>query len=154
MWKRCRRTWRTENQSRSQTVRSLRPPYKSWRTEFFGSKLNDVTQKDCFPLPKIDDMLDMLTRAKCYRPWNWNLTDGMCPCTLTTTKRQHSLPVKGYGTSQLFPPSSETLSWRSPYFETFVTKPVWWTRMMYRCRRTFQEQLDNLRKVLHSFQGV
>jgi hypothetical protein len=29
-------------------------------------KLNDVTRKDCFPLPRIDDTLNMLAGAKYF----------------------------------------------------------------------------------------
>jgi hypothetical protein len=66
----------------SQTTPGHRPSFLSRRTSTCASvdyrKLHNATRKDCFPLPQIDNTLDMLTGAKWFcaldrKSGNWQV---------------------------------------------------------------------------------
>jgi hypothetical protein len=73
-------------------------------------KMNDVTKKGCFPLPRIDDILDMLAEAKWF--CTLALKSGYWQVVLhPNDKEQSSRWVKSCGNSQSQPLASATLQW-------------------------------------------
>jgi hypothetical protein len=80
-------------------------------------KLNDVT-KDCSPLPRIDDTLNTLDRAKWFSILISKVGIDEYTYTRTTKIKLHSQLAKGHGSSQSCPLASATLrrhlrgSWR------------------------------------------
>ena len=53
-------------------------------------RLNLATVKDAYPLPRIDDTLDMLAGGS--RPWIWPADTGRCPCHRKPDVRPLSRP--------------------------------------------------------------
>ncbi|GFW30483.1 retrovirus-related Pol polyprotein from transposon 412 [Trichonephila clavipes] len=81
-------------------------------------KLNDVTKKDSYPLPRIDDNLDTLSGHKWFSTLDLKSGYWQVEIHPEDREKQHSLPSKDYGSSK---------SCRG---------------------RTFEEHLQNIRKVL------
>jgi hypothetical protein len=67
-------------------------------------KLNDVTRKDCFPLPRTDDTLDTLAGAKWFS--TLDLKNGYWQVDLHPDNKEKT--AKGYGNSPLCPSASVT----------------------------------------------
>ncbi|GFY07046.1 retrovirus-related Pol polyprotein from transposon 412 [Trichonephila clavipes] len=81
-------------------------------------KLNDVTKKDSYPLPRIDDTLNTLSGHKWFSTLDLKSGYWQVEIHPEDREKQHSLPAKDYGSSK---------SCRG---------------------RTFEEHLQNIRKVL------
>jgi hypothetical protein len=72
-------------------------------------KLTDVTEKDCFPLPRNDDTLYTMGGAKWIS--TVYLKSGNCPVDIHSDDKEklHSPQVRGYGISQSCPLASAIL---------------------------------------------
>ncbi|GFV81873.1 hypothetical protein TNCV_1057601 [Trichonephila clavipes] len=63
-------------------------------------KLNDVTKKDSYPLPKIDDTLDTLSGHKWFSTLDLKSGYWQVEIHPEDREKQHSLPAKDYGSSK------------------------------------------------------
>ena len=56
-------------------------------------RLNLATVKDAYPLPQIDDTLDMLAGRRWFSTWIWPADTGRCPCHQKPDVRPLSRPI-------------------------------------------------------------
>ena len=63
-------------------------------------QLNDATIKDVYPLPRIDDTLDMLAESGGFRPWIWPAATGRSHCLRRPGLRRHLRHIPGCSSSE------------------------------------------------------
>ena len=63
-------------------------------------QLNSVTKKDTYPLPQIDDLLNLLEKARFFSTLDLAAGYWQIRMALERKKRQHSLPISGCTSSK------------------------------------------------------
>ena len=92
----------------TEATRVVRPSTSAWARKKDGGtrfcinyrKLNAVTKRDTHPLPRIDDLLDQLGKARYFSTWIWLLGTGRYAWPPIPKKRWHLLLIMGCTSSR------------------------------------------------------
>jgi hypothetical protein len=143
----------------SSLVLLVRKKNRDLRFCLYYRKLNDITKKDCFPLPRIDDTmdtLDSLAGAKWFS--TLDLKSGYLQVDIHTDDKEklHSPQVRGHGSTQSCPLASAMLRrdlrgrWTLLHGLTNDSCLEYLDNVIA-IGLTFQEHLINLRKLCERF---
>ena len=62
-------------------------------------RINEVTQTDSYPIPRVDVIIDQLGKAKFITTLDWRGAIGKYQLPLSTVRKPHSLPRMVYTSS-------------------------------------------------------
>jgi hypothetical protein len=71
----------------------VRKAYGSLRLCIDYRRLNEVTRKDAYPLPRVDDTMDELKDANFYTHLDLASESGKFECVIRTSTRRHFRPL-------------------------------------------------------------
>ena len=97
-------------------------------------RLNLATVKDAYPLPRIDDTLDMLAVSSGFRPWTWLVVIGRSHCHRRLAARLPLPLIRDSFSSRSCSRTTSASGWRrSPSRINARTqwRMSWWTRLFY-----------------------